>query len=75
MGVVVYACNPSTWGLRQDDGEFEASLGYIIRLPQTKQNKTKQNKTKQNIEVGYSICEVILIKSYFHISIMQRRGK
>jgi hypothetical protein len=70
MGVVVYACNPSTWGLRQDDGEFEASLGYIIRLPQT-----KQNKTKQNIEVGYSICEVILIKSYFHISIMQRRGK
>jgi hypothetical protein len=36
-GMVVYACNPSTWSVRQEDLEFEDSLGYIARLPsQTK---------------------------------------
>ena len=28
---MVYCCNPSTW-LRQEDQDFEAGLGYIIKL-------------------------------------------
>jgi hypothetical protein len=30
-GMVVYACNPRLRRLRQEDGEFEANLGYISR--------------------------------------------
>jgi hypothetical protein len=30
LGVVVYAYNPSTWELRQEDCGFKASFGYII---------------------------------------------
>jgi hypothetical protein len=30
-GVVMHACNPSTWKARQEDWNFEASLGYIVR--------------------------------------------
>jgi hypothetical protein len=34
--MVLYACNPSTWGgLKQKDHEFKASLGYVVR-PQLK---------------------------------------
>lgn len=29
-GMLVQICNFSTGGLRQKDGEFKASLGYII---------------------------------------------
>jgi hypothetical protein len=30
-GMVVRACNPSTWKLRQEDQKFKVSLGYIVR--------------------------------------------
>jgi hypothetical protein len=45
-GMVVHACNLSTWRLREHNGqhrlhkEFKASLDYIMRLSQ----KTKQQK-------------------------------
>jgi hypothetical protein len=29
--MVTHARNSSTWELRQEDGEFETSLGYIVR--------------------------------------------
>jgi hypothetical protein len=28
--MVAYACNPSTWRLRQENSEFEASMGYVV---------------------------------------------
>jgi hypothetical protein len=30
-GVVIHACNPSSQRLRQEDHEFEANLGYIVK--------------------------------------------
>jgi hypothetical protein len=29
---VAHICNPTTWGVRQEERKFEASLGYITRL-------------------------------------------
>jgi hypothetical protein len=37
-GVVVNACNPSTWGAGQENHEFEATLGYIV-TPYLKKKK------------------------------------
>lgn len=31
LGVPVYAFNPSTWETEQDDHEFKASRGYLVR--------------------------------------------
>jgi hypothetical protein len=41
--VVVLACDPSTWRLKQEDLEFEASLGYTERA--CLKNRAKQAKT------------------------------
>jgi hypothetical protein len=30
--MVAHICDPSTWRLKQEDPEFEANLGYIVRL-------------------------------------------
>jgi hypothetical protein len=43
-GLVVQACNPSTWRWRQEDPNLEVTLGYMVR-PCLKKTK-KQNKTK-----------------------------
>jgi hypothetical protein len=32
LGIMAHACIPSTCEWRQEDGDFEASLGYIVRL-------------------------------------------
>jgi hypothetical protein len=37
---MVYAYNPNTWEIRQEDREFETSLDYIV-MSFLKQNKTK----------------------------------
>jgi hypothetical protein len=45
-GVVVYTYNPSTWRLRQEDGEFKARLDYITRpCLKNKQNTPTRRKT------------------------------
>jgi hypothetical protein len=31
LGLVADTCNPSTWEAEEEDGEFKASLVYIIR--------------------------------------------
>jgi hypothetical protein len=41
---MVYACNPSTGSLRQEDWEFNDSLGYIAR-PYLYKKKSKLLKT------------------------------
>jgi hypothetical protein len=42
--VVVHTCNPSIGRLGQEDGEFEASLGYIARpSPSLKKRNTEGN--------------------------------
>jgi hypothetical protein len=35
-GTLVHACNPSTRRVRQEDGEFWATLGYVRLLSQNK---------------------------------------
>jgi hypothetical protein len=30
IAVVVHICNPSTWKVTKEDGDFQTSLGYII---------------------------------------------
>jgi hypothetical protein len=42
--MVVHVYNPSTRDRRQEDPEFEASLGYIERLSQ----KTKKLRNKRD---------------------------
>jgi hypothetical protein len=41
LGMVVHTCNPSTWRLRQEDGEFQASLGYRVKPCLRKKKKGK----------------------------------
>lgn len=36
MGMVGPSCNPSTWELRQEDLEFQASIGCTVRQCLTK---------------------------------------
>lgn len=39
LGVVACICNFSTWRMRQEDGEFESSVGHRVRVSETKENK------------------------------------
>jgi hypothetical protein len=41
--MVVHACNPSTQEVRQEDQEFEASLGYAARTCLKISKKNNQN--------------------------------
>jgi hypothetical protein len=41
VDVIVHAWNPSSWGLKQEDYEFQASLGYIA-MPYFKKLKKKR---------------------------------
>jgi hypothetical protein len=41
VGVVVHACNPSTGRWRKKDGEFQATMGYVVR-PCLKKKKKKK---------------------------------
>jgi hypothetical protein len=36
-------CNPSIWEVRQEDSEFRASLGYIVKSCYKKQKEKKRN--------------------------------
>jgi hypothetical protein len=49
--MVVHACNPALGRLRQEDCEFEASLGYIAKMSPKKRKKEKENP-KQNKNQG-----------------------
>lgn len=31
IGMVALACDPSTWRLKQENENFQASLGFIVR--------------------------------------------
>jgi hypothetical protein len=44
---VAVTCNPRTRRLRKEDGEFEASMGYIVKLYLFFKKQNNQNKTKQ----------------------------
>jgi hypothetical protein len=37
-----HACNPSTWEQRQEDREFEGSLGYTAGLSLKKKKKKRE---------------------------------
>jgi hypothetical protein len=37
---MVYTCNPSTWEAEAEDSEFEAVLGYTVRLFQNTHTQT-----------------------------------
>jgi hypothetical protein len=40
--MVVHLWNPRTWELRQEDQEFKASLGYLVRPYLNNSNKKKE---------------------------------
>jgi hypothetical protein len=42
---MVHACNSSAWGLRWDDFESKASLGYIDPISKKKKNRILQTNT------------------------------
>jgi hypothetical protein len=39
LGMVVHACNSSTWRLKQEDLKFKASLGYIDPISKKRKKK------------------------------------
>jgi hypothetical protein len=49
-------CNPAFGRLKQEDLEFEASLGYVVRLflKRPKKKKKKREKRKAEVEGGGS---------------------
>lgn len=49
LGVVVHACNPSTWWLQQENWKIQALLGYTGRPSLSKQtNKSQQKQAKSS---------------------------
>jgi hypothetical protein len=51
--MVVCACNPALGRQRQEDSEFEADVGYIVR-PCLKKNPKKQKTQHQQREISYT---------------------
>jgi hypothetical protein len=41
-------CNPSIWEVRQEDSEFRASLGYIVKSCYKKQKAKRKEKEFSN---------------------------
>ena len=50
---VVYSCNPELRRLWQEDGVFEASLDYTVRLCLRKQMKGVRNKGREGDRKGW----------------------
>jgi hypothetical protein len=48
-GVVVHACNPSTWEAEAGGSQVQACLGYIVRPYLNKSNQTKQLQSKDRV--------------------------
>lgn len=46
LGMVAYACNPSTLDADQENHEFQTTLSFIVR---TCLDKTKQNNNKSKV--------------------------
>jgi hypothetical protein len=57
-GVVVHICTSALEGLRQEDLEFKASLGYIVRLCLKKKERGRERKREREKERrnGRFIC-------------------
>jgi hypothetical protein len=46
--MVQHTCNSSTWELRQENCEFEASLGYVVRpFLKKEKNQPQRNDSSQ----------------------------
>lgn len=39
LGMETYICNFSTWKMRQEDQEFESSVGPMVSISETKQKQ------------------------------------
>lgn len=52
-------CNPSTWELRQEDGAFQTSLGYIERLYFKQQQQKEISSPASGSAVSFCSCTLI----------------
>lgn len=69
LAIVVYACNPSAWILKQGNSEFETSLSYIAR-PKTNNKKTESSMLTLSKQLELSRWEEMFVRhSYGHRAI------
>lgn len=51
LSIIVHACNPGNWKLRQEDHhEVKANLGYIVS------SKSKRGPERVAVGMGWDVC-------------------